>query len=242
MTSLVVIGLMAVGLSETVTIKDVLNSNTVVVQTAAEPNLWVSLLGVGTPDTIDPRKPKHLFALAKEDLGWTRVYLKEGSQARMERMGTTRTGRPLVLLFRLSDGLCWNEWLIRSGGAFFTTTDKVNYADQESAARAARLGVWASLPEPSIKKPEESVTTRRPQMTFTGVPGGNAIYRRRRYARQDWSQFDMMMNSMMSMPTYGGVNPNQIYVGSYTRSDGTFVRGHMRTMPNSTTLDNLGRR
>ncbi len=37
----------------------------------------------------------------------------------------------------------------------------------------------------------------------------------------------------------GGVNPNQTYVGSYTRRDGTVVQGHWRTMPNSTCWDNL---
>ncbi|THF58718.1 hypothetical protein [Ollibium composti] len=37
----------------------------------------------------------------------------------------------------------------------------------------------------------------------------------------------------------GGVNPEQTSVGSYVRSDGTLVRGHWRTMPNSSCWDNL---
>ena len=36
-----------------------------------------------------------------------------------------------------------------------------------------------------------------------------------------------------------GVNPNQTYVGSYTRQNGTVVRGYWRTDPNGTCLDNI---
>lgn len=35
------------------------------------------------------------------------------------------------------------------------------------------------------------------------------------------------------------VNPNQTYVESYRRRDGTLVRGHLRTLPNETCLDNI---
>jgi hypothetical protein len=36
-----------------------------------------------------------------------------------------------------------------------------------------------------------------------------------------------------------GVNPDQIYIEPYVRHDGTMVRGHWRTMPNDTCLDNI---
>lgn len=35
------------------------------------------------------------------------------------------------------------------------------------------------------------------------------------------------------------VNPNQTYVASYSRRDGTRVRGHLRTLPNETCRDNI---
>lgn len=38
----------------------------------------------------------------------------------------------------------------------------------------------------------------------------------------------------------GGVNPEQTHVESYHRRDGTVVRGHWRTNPNETCLDNIG--
>ena len=36
------------------------------------------------------------------------------------------------------------------------------------------------------------------------------------------------------------VNSDQTYVGQYRRRDGTVVRGHWRTNPNETCLDNIG--
>ena len=38
------------------------------------------------------------------------------------------------------------------------------------------------------------------------------------------------------------VNPCRVSVSGYYRKDGTYVRGHQRTCPNSTTADNLGSR
>ena len=35
------------------------------------------------------------------------------------------------------------------------------------------------------------------------------------------------------------INPNQNYIDGYYRQDGTFVHGHMRTMPNATIGDNI---
>ena len=40
-------------------------------------------------------------------------------------------------------------------------------------------------------------------------------------------------------PHPGGVNYNTTFVDSYTRSDGTSVQSHVRTMPNSTNWDNF---
>jgi hypothetical protein len=39
-----------------------------------------------------------------------------------------------------------------------------------------------------------------------------------------------------------GSNPNSHYVAPNIRSDGAYVRGHYRTNPNSTQLDNFGTR
>ena len=41
---------------------------------------------------------------------------------------------------------------------------------------------------------------------------------------------------------YGQTNPHHVYVKGYTRSNGTYVRGHYRTAPNSTKADNFSTR
>ena len=38
---------------------------------------------------------------------------------------------------------------------------------------------------------------------------------------------------------YSQVNPNEVYVSGYTRSNGTVVEPHYRTAPNSTNIDNF---
>lgn len=40
--------------------------------------------------------------------------------------------------------------------------------------------------------------------------------------------------------SFAQVNPNQIWIDGYYRQDGTYVRGHYRTVPNDTGTDNLG--
>jgi hypothetical protein len=48
--------------------------------------------------------------------------------------------------------------------------------------------------------------------------------------------------AVVALAVGGGanVNPDQTYVGQYHRRDGTVVRGHWRTNPNETCLDNIG--
>ncbi|MDG3002850.1 thermonuclease family protein [Paludisphaera mucosa] len=128
---------------EDVTVKLVLDGNTIIVDAAVEKGLLVDLVGLGMPDTIDARKPR--FLVGAEDKIHLAKHLPPGTAAKMERVGETSTGRPLVVLYR-ADGLCWNEWAVSAGVGFFTTTDLVDYTAQERKARAARHGVWALGP------------------------------------------------------------------------------------------------
>lgn len=44
---------------------------------------------------------------------------------------------------------------------------------------------------------------------------------------------------LVSILTNGQINSNHVYVNGYTRSDGTFVKPHYRTAPNSSNVDNF---
>lgn len=47
---------------------------------------------------------------------------------------------------------------------------------------------------------------------------------------------------ILNLPIIAQTNPNHVYVKGYTRKDGTYVRGHYRTAPNSTNRDNFSTR
>lgn len=135
---------------EVVTVQRVLDSNTVMVlKEGVRDSLTVDLAGVGTPETVDPKKPMYLLGV--QDPDWMRLYLLVGTKVLMEKVGESSTGRPLVVLYRLGDRFCWNSWLIEVGGAFFTTTTLVDFSDQEEKAQAKRLGLWSLAPKPTVE-------------------------------------------------------------------------------------------
>jgi endonuclease YncB( thermonuclease family) len=176
---------------EAITIRMVVNTNTVVVSTVKDPTLWVTLLGVGTPETIDPRKPGYL--LGKPDLQWLASWLAPGTRAHMERRGETTSGRPLVFLYRLEDGYCWNAHLIKVGAAFaarqvdFSEFEKL--ASMEADAQHEGKGLWKGYSPPApirpVREPNEVVSgtyrTERPQ-SFD--PSHFPPHAKKRYASQ----------------------------------------------------------
>jgi len=225
--------------AEVVSIKHVIDSNTLIVEAADGASLTVDLAGVGTPETIDPKKP--LYLLGVKDPGWIQRHLLAGTKVLMENVGETSTGRPLVVIYRLSDRLCWNAWLIEVGGAFFTTTTLVDYSSKEEMAQSKRSGLWTLAPKPadvaeiasaaySSSDPSRRLgvesSSRSPNRVATVQSFNLKNYPKRRlrprYQSQPgaWDEFDAVMDAFMStsfqMAGYGassmagyGVNSNQ---------------------------------
>ncbi len=133
---------------ETATVKMVISSNTVVLATLGKPSFWISLAGVGTPETPGPGKD--VVLLGKSDLGLLQRYLKPGTSVQFEERGISYMGYPLVLLYDSTGTFCWNEWLIKNGGAYVPTNESFPEHDQflalETTAKTQRVGLWANLP------------------------------------------------------------------------------------------------
>ena len=201
---------------EVVTVRLVINSNTVAVATADDPMLWVTLLGVGTPETVDPEKPD--FLVGKADPGWLASWLAPGRKALMERRGTSVTGRPLVLLYRAGDGLCWNAYLVKVGAAFaarqieFPEYGKL--ASLGSDAQRQGLGIWRGYvaAEPA-RAAREAVAVAMPGEQSGGYasvqrfnPANFPPHAKKRYASQEAAryQLDSMMGAMMTPTLYPG--------------------------------------
>ena len=126
----------------------VVDGDTIVVS-QGEKQETVRLIGINTPETVDPRKPVECFGKEAKE------YLKEllnGKKVRLEndpsQQERDRYGRLLRYIF-LEDKTFINQKLIEDGYAYEYTYDlPYQYQDAfkkaESNAKAANRGLWNS--------------------------------------------------------------------------------------------------
>lgn len=106
------------------------------------------LIGLDTPETLDPRKPVQCFGKeasnkAKELLNGKKVRLeKDSTQGELDKYGRT-----LAYIYR-EDGLFYNEFMIKAGYAHeYTYNTPYKYQAQfkadEKYARENQLGLWS---------------------------------------------------------------------------------------------------
>ena len=106
----------------------------------------VRLIGVDTPETVDPRRPVQYFG--KEASAFTRRMV-EGQRVRLDydQQRQDRYGRTLAYVY-LEDGTFVNAEIIRRGYGFAYTSFPFRYADEfrghEREARESRRGLWAA--------------------------------------------------------------------------------------------------
>jgi len=110
-------------------------------------NERVRLIGVDTPETVDPRRPVAYYG--KEASAFTSSHVL-GRRVRLERgwERVDRYGRTLAYVIR-DDGWCLNEELVRQGYAHAMTRFPHPHLDAyrqlEREAREAGRGLWATL-------------------------------------------------------------------------------------------------
>ena len=115
----------------------------------------VRLIGVNTPETVDPRKPVQCFG--PEASAHTKGLLPAGSAVRLERDAEARDkyGRLLAYVYRATDGLFVNLELVRDGfGPVLVIAPNVTYEtvlrEAEANARQNDLGLWHTCGEPGL--------------------------------------------------------------------------------------------
>jgi micrococcal nuclease len=112
-------------------------------------NVSVRLIGVDTPETVDPRKTVECFG--KEASAITKKKLlnkKVALEADPTQGETDKYGRLLRYAF-LQDGTNFDKWLISEGYGFEYTYNlpykyQQEHKDAESAARLSSKGLWKS--------------------------------------------------------------------------------------------------
>lgn len=127
----------------------------------------IRLIGLNTPETVDPRRPVECFGLeaskkAKELLTGRKVFLEED----LTQGSRDKYNRLLRYAFR-DDGLFYNLWMIENGYAYEYTYDTpYKYAEQfKSAQRIAqdkKIGLWGkeTCSGQKINKAEKEVETK----------------------------------------------------------------------------------
>jgi micrococcal nuclease len=130
----------------------VVDGDTIVVHLAGGDEK-VRLIGIDTPETVDPRKPVQCFG--REASNRTKELLPPGTAVRLERdvEARDRYGRLLAYVYRVRDGTFVNLALAEEGYAQpLTIPPNVAYtarfAAAASAARAAHRGLWGACPTP----------------------------------------------------------------------------------------------
>lgn len=113
----------------------------------------VRLIGIDTPESVNPSVPVQCFG--KEASDALTGLLPPGTELRIERDAEARDrfGRLLLYLYRTDDGLFVNQWLLEQGFAdtlFFepNTTFEGPFTRARNDARANGLGLWSACDGP----------------------------------------------------------------------------------------------
>ena len=114
----------------------------------------VRLIGVNTPESVDPRRPVQCFG--PEASHHTKELLPPGTPIRLVRDAEARDkyDRLLAYVYRAKDDLFVNLELITDGFAIAypfrpNTAHSTEFAEAEQAATAASLGIWAACADPT---------------------------------------------------------------------------------------------
>lgn len=127
-------------------VERVVDGDTIVARVGARREK-VRLIGINTPETVDPRRPVECFGA--EASARTKALLPQGEALRLERdvEARDRYGRLLAYVYRARDGLFVNLALVREGFAEpYTFPPNVAHVEEfVAAAREAReagRGLW----------------------------------------------------------------------------------------------------
>ncbi len=133
------------------------------------------LIGIDTPETVDPRKPVQCFGTEASNRAKT---LLSGQKVRIESDSTQDTrdkyGRLLVYAYR-ADGLFFNKSMVSDGYAYEYTYDKpykyqAEFKAAQQAAKAAEKGLWSPSTFDGKAEPVSNPTPAAAQ------PSGHTFY------------------------------------------------------------------
>lgn len=133
---------------------DIVDGDTIIVDFAGSHEA-VRLLGIDTPETVDPNRPVQCFG--KEATDFLSSLIPPGTPVRVERdhEARDRFGRLLLYVYRVEDDLFINEELLRGGYADIALyapneTHRARLQGALNAARTTHVGLWESCGGPDV--------------------------------------------------------------------------------------------
>jgi len=137
------------------TVSAVIDGDTVIVEFAGGAKEIVRLLGVDTPETVDPNRPVQCFGA--EASTYVATLIPPGTEVRLERDVEARDhfGRLLAYIYRRSDDLFINRDLLRLGFADLSIyppndTYATDLQTVTTSARTQALGLWGACGGPDV--------------------------------------------------------------------------------------------
>jgi micrococcal nuclease len=120
----------------------------------------VRLIGMDTPETVDPKKPVECFG--PQASSYTKSLLPKGTPIQLDYDSERKDvyGRTLAYVYRRRDGMFINAQLVEQGYAFTLTIPPNTKHSQQftqllSQARQRDLGLWAACPaDRTASKPQ----------------------------------------------------------------------------------------
>lgn len=149
------------------------------------------LIGIDTPETVDPRKPVQCFGVEASNKA---KELLSGKQIRIEPDPTQDTrdkyGRLLVYVYR-SDGLFFNRYMIEQGYAYEYTYEtpykyQSDFKTVQQLAQSNQRGLWSSNtcggnPNTGIETESDSQTSETNQATVSNGKYYTSSYHTAKY-------------------------------------------------------------
>lgn len=169
------------------------------------------LIGINTPETVDPRKPVECFG--KEASNKAKSLL-EGQNVRLEADSSQgerdKYDRLLRYVFLL-DGTLFNKTMIQQGYAYEYTYNtpykyQAEFKQTELEARTAKRGLWADNACPAETVPSSSVNpTAEPAQTSSTQPASSGQYICSHNA-YNCSNFSSQAEAQATFEACGGTN------------------------------------
>lgn len=139
----------------TATVSNVVDGDTIVLRFATGQVETVRLLGIDTPETVDPTRPVQCFGTEASE--YLARLLPEGTEVALERdvEARDRFGRLLAYIYRASDGLFVNGDMLQRGFADISifepnTAYQSDLAAAVTRARTRSEGLWDVCGGPDV--------------------------------------------------------------------------------------------